>query len=190
MKNLRYFLLFLFLSASLMATSLDLGNSVFYNDVGSINLAADAGVAVRNMDSPYVMFVLYMSADKKVRARINREDVVLIYKGKEYKMPDLTEFRKNYSGDQRDQEMYSRLGKESLAFSDMRFYWFNYFNDFFPVQASGILPVDFGSINGHFGFKSKAYFKNPGFKSGEMVVIKVRDENNPDVWGSVVVELP
>ena len=190
MKNLRYFILILLMSVSLMATSLDLGNSIFYNSEGSINLAADAGVVVRNMDSPYVLFVLYMSADKKISASINREDVILVHKGKEYLMPDLVEFRKNYQGDLRDQEMYSRLGKESLALSDLHHFWFNTYNDFFPVQASGRLPVDQGSISSHFGFKSKVYFKNPGFKSGDMVVIKVRDKDDPDIWGSVAIELP
>jgi len=173
-----------------MATSLDLGNAVFYNEEGSINLAVHAGVAVRNMDSPYVMFVLYMGADKEINASIDRKDVVLVYKDKEYNMPDLAEFRKNYKSDMRDQEMYSRLGKESLVLSDMRHYRFNALNDFFPVQASGMLPVDQGFVSSSFGFKSKAYFKNPGLKSGEMVVIKVRDKNNPDIWGTVVVELP
>ncbi|MFC2168380.1 hypothetical protein ACFLRW_05285 [Acidobacteriota bacterium] len=190
MKNLRYFILILLMSVSLMATSLDLGNSIFYNDEGSINLAADAGVAVRNMDSPYVLFVLYMSADEKINASIDREDVVLVHNDKEYKMPDLVEFRKNYNNELRDQEMYSRLGKESLALSDMQHFLFNYYDDFFPPLASGMLPVDQGSISTNFGFKSKAYFKNPGFKPGDMIVIKVRDKDDPDIWGSVVVELP
>ncbi len=86
--------------------------------------------------------------------------------------------------------MYSRLGKEPLALSDLRHFSFNRFNDFFPVQASGMLPAEQGFVSTNFGFKSKVYFKNPGFKSGDMIVIKVRDENNPDIWGSVVVELP
>ena len=190
MKNFGYFILILLMSVSLMATSLDLGNSIFYNNEGSINLVVDAGVAVRNLDSPYVLFVLYMSADKKISAHINREDVVLVYNDQEYVMPDLAEFRKNYNSDSRDHQIYSRLGKESLFLSDMRYFLFNRFYDFFPVKASGILPVDNGYISSNFGFKSKAYFKNPGFKSGDSVVIKVRDKNNPEIWGSVVVELP
>lgn len=189
MKILRYFLLSMLLPLSLMAASLDLGNSVFFSDEGPINVAADAGVAVRNLDSPYVMFVLYLSADADISANINRKDVVLVYKDKEYRMPSLAEFRKSYKSDSRDIEMYNRLGKEPLALSDMRFFRFNVFNDFFPDRSSGKIPAENGFVGSFYGFKSHVYFKNPGFEPGEKVLIKVSDAKDPGVWGAVAVEL-
>jgi len=42
---------------------------------------------------------------------------------------------------------------------------------------------------GTFGFKTKLYFKNPGFKTGDTLVIKVRDKKNPELVGAVAVVL-
>jgi hypothetical protein len=189
MKILRYSFLILLLSVSLIAESVDLGNAAFYGDEGTINIAADAAVAVRNLDSPYVMFVLYMNADKGESATVRREDIVLVHNDKEYTMAELEDIRKNYKGDSRDEEMYSHLGKEALALSDLRFFRFNAYGNFFPSRASAKIPIEQGYMNGQYGFRSNVYFKNPGFAPGDVILIKVKDEKNPGISGAVAIEL-
>lgn len=39
------------------------------------------------------------------------------------------------------------------------------------------------------GFMTKLYFKNPGFKKGDQIVIAVKDKKNPNVTGSCAVIL-
>lgn len=165
-----------------------LGNYVYSNDEELINIVADAAVAVRNMDSPYLMFVLYMFVDENVSATIERKDVVLIHKDKEYKMPSVKELRKNYSGDIRDMGLYNSLIKSTLALSGIRFYRFPLFQDFFPSRNQATTAVDQGSMNNYIGFRTKVYFKNPGIKEGDVVVIKVKDKKDPEVYGAVAVE--
>ncbi|MDH4219648.1 MAG: hypothetical protein OEY18_04805 [Candidatus Aminicenantes bacterium] len=186
-----YHCLFLsfWLCAVLTAETVYLGNNIYYDDEGPINLAADVRIAIRNLDSPYVMFMLYMTGDKNVSANIGRNNVVLVYKDKEYKMPNLSDLRKNYHATARDMELYWRLGMENLSFSEIRHYYFNLTGDFFPAQQTGDLPRDQGSVSGNFGFRTNVYFKNPGFKAGDVVVIKVWDEKNPEIKGEVTVPL-
>lgn len=179
----------LLLCALLSAETVYLGNNIYYDDAGAINLAADARVAVSALDSPYVMFVLYMTADKDVSATVDRKDVVLIYKGKEYAMPSVTDLRKHHPAYARDIEQYWRLGLENLSFSELRHYYFNLKGDFFPPQRTKDLPWDQGSVVGNYGFRTNVYFKNPGFKPGDVVVIMVRDEKNQDIKGEVTVPL-
>jgi hypothetical protein len=60
-----------------------LGSMAYFNEDGAINLAVDASAAVLNLDSPYLMFMLYMGVDENVEATVSRGDVVLVYKNKE-----------------------------------------------------------------------------------------------------------
>ncbi len=39
------------------------------------------------------------------------------------------------------------------------------------------------------GFRTKCYFKNPGFKKGDKLTIKVTAKNNPELTGQVDVVL-
>jgi hypothetical protein len=189
MKIRRYLLFFLLLCALLSAETVYLGNNIYYNDEGPINLAADARVAIRTLDSPYVMFMLYMTADKNVSANVGRNNVVLVYKDKEYKMPDLSDLRKNYHATARDMELNWQLGMENLSFSDLRFYYYNLAGDFFPAQQTGDIPREEGGVSGTHGFRTNVYFKNPGFKTGDVVVIKVWDSKNPEIKGEVTIPL-
>jgi len=166
-----------------------LGQAAFYNGDGKIKVAVDASIAFQKMDSPYVMFMLYMGADKDIRATVHRDDVVLVYKDQEYKMPGRVEFYKDYSGDRNDINLYSRLGKEGVISSYLRFYRFQWSYDFFPVQGGRVKITDEGEMSSTIGFKTKAYFKNPGFQDGDKLVIKVKDKKDPDIWGSCEVEL-
>lgn len=188
MKLLRVTILAMLMGLVASADTEYLGNDVYSNDEELINIVVDAAVAVRNLDSPYLMFMLYMFVDENVSATIERKDVVLIHKDKEYKMPSVKELRKNYSGDTRDIRLYNSLIKSTLALSGIRFYRFPLFQDFFPTRNQATTAVDQGSMNNFIGFRTKVYFKNPGLKEGDVVVIKVKDKKDPEVYGAVAVE--
>ena len=168
----------------------DLGQSTFSNENGAIIIVVDAGVAVRKMDSPYLMFMAFMGAKKEnENVTVNRDDVTMIYKGTEYKMPTVKELGKNYGGQIHDMEVYRELGREALISSRARFFRFTRDNDFFPTPGMRTkVAADEGSMYGVYGLKTKFYFKNPGFKKGDSILIKVRDKKKPEITGEVVVE--
>jgi len=172
------------LSATVFGQTTDLGQSVFSSDQGDIVLTIDAALAVRKLDSPYVMFMAYMVVMGGQSVAVNRNDVIMTYNGQEYKMPSLKEWRDTYKGSQGDITLYSRLGKETLVLSHLREYDFPSDQDFFPILGRGPLPTDQGSMSGMVGFRTKLYFKNPGFKKSDQIVISVRDKNDPEVVGS------
>jgi hypothetical protein len=194
MKTLRFLVLVLFIgviSAAAYAQTQDLGQGVFFNNEGEIILAADASLAISKINSPYIMFMMFMAANGRERITVNRDDVVMIYKGQEYRMPPLKEFRKAYQETNRDMDLYSRLGKESLVSSQMRLYSFPSSNgDFFPSTGmSAQTSTNEGQFLSNIGFRTKFYFKNPGFQKGDQLVLKVRDRKNPELSGSVAVIL-
>ncbi len=189
MKLIRPIALLLIISAAAFAQTEDLGQNVFYNSEGSIAMAIDAALAVRKLDSPYVMFMLFMAPQVSASLSVRKEDIVMIYKGQEYAMPSLEELRKNYKGAQNDIDLYARLGKESLAQSNMRFFSFNWTYDFYPVLGRGPIASDQLSMAGTIGVKTKIYFKNPGFKKGDELIIKVKDHKNPEYIGACAAVL-
>ena len=146
-------------------------------------------MAVRILDSPYVPFVLYMGADPSVIANINRSDVTLVHDGRSYQMVGIKELRKEYDHDTRDYRMYSRFSKENLALSRMRYYRFQTQYDFFPPRASNLRITDEASVSETIGFRTFAYFKNPGFKDGDTIVINVVDKEDSEIWGASAVLL-
>lgn len=185
MKMMRLAAFVAMLCLLLTAQTQDLGQKVFYNDEGPINIALDASVASRLVDSPYVMFVLFMGTDKDLSAKVHRDNVTLIYNNQEYSMPSADDLRKNYTQDRRDLNIYVRQGKQSLVTSYMRFYTFQWNLDFFPAQAENVTRINEGGFSSSVGFMTKVYFENPGFKAGDTIVIKVIDRKKPDMWGAV-----
>jgi hypothetical protein len=177
----------LFSCVSIFAQTVHEGQKVFYNDEGAIVMAVDASVAVRKLDSPYVMFMLYMGAKGDQSITINPNDVVMIYKDQEYKMPTDKELGEKYKGSINDVDLYRQEGKESLILSRIRFWKFQIGGDFFPLP--GQLGVDEGSMANQLGFRTKLYFKNPGFKKGDTILIRIKDKNNPSLTGAVAVIL-
>jgi hypothetical protein len=182
-------LFFLLLCVGILGQTVDLGQNVFYNDEGDIVMAAVASVAVRKLDSPYIMFMLYMATKEARSITVSRNDVVMIYKNKEYKMPTIKEFKANYKGEVNDMVLYRHMGKDSLVLSRMRNWGYPTGVDFFPLPQEGVVTTDEGSMSGNVGFMTKVYFKNPGFKKGDELIIKVKDKENPDIYGSVAIVL-
>ena len=190
MKILKWALLgVLALSAAGFGQTTELGQNVFTSDQGEIILTIDAALAVRKLDSPYVMFMAYMIVRGGQSYIVHRDDVTMNYNGQEYKMPSLKEWRDKYNGAQGDMTTYGRLGKETLVLSQLRDYDFPWDQDFFPILGRGPLPTDQGSMAGTVGFRTKLYFKNPGFKNGDQLVITVLDRKDPEVMGSCAVIL-
>ena len=191
MKAHRIFIALALLGSAAFAQTKDHGLGAYSNDTGAIKLAVDAAVASRELDSPYVMFVVFMAAnDKGPGLVVGREDVALVHRGREYRMPTLRSLRRDYGGVIRDIALYRHLGKEGIASSWVRFYRFPYDSDFFPPLAPRArLKMDEGSMAGFHGVVTKCYFKNPGFKKGDTVVIRVAAKNAPHVRGEVAVIL-
>jgi hypothetical protein len=191
MKNFKLAFALLVLSAAAFAQTKDLGLGAFSNDEAPIMLAVDAGVASRGLDNPYVMFVVFMASKKTgPNVVVGRQDVTLVYNGQEYKMPSYKELRKNYGAEIRDINLYRHLGKEGIASSWIRFYKFPNEGDFFPpLTARSRIKAEQGSMSGFYGFATKCYFKNPGFKAGDKISIRVTAKNKPDLAGEVAVVL-
>jgi hypothetical protein len=191
MKSFKIVFALLVLSAAVSAQTIDLGLGAYANDKDPIMLAVDASVASRVLESPYVMFVVYMaSKDQKQNISVHRKDVTLVYNGQEYQMPSLKELRKNYGAEIRDIDLLRHLGKEGIASSWVRFYKFPSQGDFFPPLAVRTrIRTDEGSISGFYSFMTKCYFKNPGFKKGDKLVIRVTAKNKPELKGEVTVVL-
>ncbi len=189
MKSFRFVLAVIFFLGVASAQTIDLGQDLFFNNEGQIVVCIDAALAVRKLDSPYVMFMMFMGSKAQTGVSVHRDDVVMVYKGQEYKMPTMEEWRKEYQGANHDLDLYQRLGKDSLALSQMRFWRYPWDYDFFPVLGRASLPSDQLSMSGNLGARTKVYFRNPGFQKGDELVIKVKDQKNPQVDGYCAVVL-
>lgn len=185
-------ILFLFaLTGAAFAQTENLGLGAFANQQAPIMVALDAGLAIRQFENPYLMFVLYMAPQQHDQEiTVGRENVTLLYQGREYKMPSVKELRQNYQGQLRDADFYRYLGKEGINASWARFYQFFQKWDFFPSNTiDAPTAVDRGSMFGFIGFATTLYFKNPGFKKGDTFILKVKDRTNPGLTGEVEVVL-
>jgi hypothetical protein len=180
-------LVLLLCAATALPQTKDLGMGAFENDHGAILLVVDAALADLQMNSPYVMFVMYMAAKNQSQdIVVSRDTITMMYNGKEYKMPSLKELRDNYKGEIHDVDFYRHLGKEGIIASWARLYNFPQRADFFPpLTMRSTVAVDEGSMYSYTGFRTKIYFKNPGFKKGDKVTFKVWDKKDPNIASTV-----
>jgi hypothetical protein len=191
MKILKTVFPLLLLCATAYSQTQDLGMGAFANEHGAILVAVDAALVDFQMDRPYVMFVVYMASKKENQdIVVGRDTVVMVYQGTEYKMPLFKELRENYKGEIRDVDFYRHLGKEGIISSWVRFYNFTARTDFFPPDTmESSLAVDEASMYSFTGFRTKVYFKNPGFKKGDKMTFKVWSKKDPKLSGEVEVVL-
>lgn len=191
MKILKSVFLLLLLCATAYSQTQDLGMGAFANEHGAILVAVDAALVNFQMNSPYVMFVIYMAAKNQNQdIVVGLDTIVMVYQDKEYKMPSLKELRENYKGEIHDIDFYRHMGKEGIVSSWVRFYNFPQRADFFPPNTlSAPLSVDEASMYSFRGFRTKAYFKNPGFTKGDKVTFRVWDKKDPKLKGEVEVVL-
>jgi len=191
MKAWKIALLALVLPLAAYPQTRDFGMGAFANESGPILMAVDAALVDRAVDNPYAMFVLFM-ASKDVNASISvaSKDVTMVYKGREYHMPSLTELRNDYRGGSRDLAFYRRLGKEGVIASWVRLYDFPEKATFFPpLTLRSTLVVSEGHLASFRGFLTPVYFKNPGFAKGDTLTIRVRDVKDPAITGECEVVL-
>ena len=190
MRKIIYLSAFMVLGTSLLAAqTLDMGQNTFLNKDGPLNVLVEAGVAASYLDSPYAFFILRMGMDANRYGAIDRNSITLIYKGQEYKMPSLKEFRKNYNQERRDMRAYQRLPEEPLIMAGMNTLQYNSSFDFFPLRNERGKSTDSGSISASIGLRTRVYFKNPGFEPGDRFIIQVKDRKDPEVVTNVVVIL-
>jgi hypothetical protein len=191
MKIAKIGFMVLIIAAAAQAQTKDLGLGAFSNEKGAILTAVDASLVNLDRDNPYVMFVgFFATAGSGRSVTIAAKDVVMVYKGQEYRMPSVKELRSDYRGEIRDLSFYRRLGKEGIASSWIRFYDFPERSNFFPpLNLSAPLAASEGSVVGQHGFMTPLYFKNPGFAKGDRLLIKVRDAKNPEIAGECEVVL-
>jgi hypothetical protein len=191
MKLIRLALIALVISSAAYPQTADLGMGAFSNEKGAILVAVDAALVNRAIDSPYVMFVVFLAAkDQGQSISVAAKDVVMVYKGQEYRMPSLKDLRDNYRGEIRDIDFYRHLGKEGINASWVRLYEFPEKANFFPpLTLTSTLAVDEGYMTAFNGFLTPMYFKNPGFAKGDKLTIKVRDKKNALLSGECEVVL-
>ncbi len=191
MKLLKVFLIVLALSVAAYAQTEDLGLGAFSNERGPILIAIDAALADLQLNSPYVLFIGYFaSKNQNQDIVLTRNNVVMVYNGQEYHLPTVKELRDNYRGEIRDVDFYRHLGKEGIIASWIRFYNFPQRADFFPaLTLRSTVAVDEGSMYSFTGFRTKLYFKNPGFKRGDKITFKVRDKKDPNLTGEVQITI-
>ncbi len=191
MKIMKYVLPLLLLCATAYGQTEDLGMGAFANQHGKIMLAVDAALVDFQLDRPYVMFVMYMAPKSQNQdIVVGRDTIVMVYQGEEYKMPSFKELRENYKGEIHDLDFYRHLGKEGIISSWTRLFNFPQKADFFPPDTQrASLSVDEASMYGFIGFRTKIYFKNPGFKKGDKVTFRVSDKKDPQISGEVDVVL-
>ena len=191
MRLAKISLFILILAAAAYAQTEDLGMGAFANDKSDILLAVDANLALTALDKPYILFVVFMAAkSQNQEIDVDRNSVVLIWNGQEYKMPSLEQWRKEYKGDVWDVTRYRQTAKEGIISSWIRLYDFPSSGDFFPsLQARSQMKTDVGSMYSNQGFWSKCYFKNPGLKKGDTITLRVTAKNKPELKGEVTFKL-
>ena len=191
MKIFKVFAVILLLCAAGFGQTQDLGMGAFANEKGPIQVAVDASLVDFQIDKPYIMFVIYMAPkSENQNIVVSRDTLVMVYQGREYKMTPFKELRENYRGEIRDLDFYRHLGKEGIISTWVRFYNFPEKTDFFPPQTmSSSLAVDEASMYGFTGFRTKAYFKNPGLKKGDKMTFRVWDKKDSNLSGEVDVVL-
>jgi hypothetical protein len=191
MKALTTALTVLLICTAAFPQTQDLGMGAYSNEKGPIMLAVDSSLVSWQVKEPYAMLVVYMAArDSNQNIVVDRDGIVMVYKGQEYKMPSLKALRKDYKSEIHDLNFYRHLGKEGLIATWVRLYRFPEQGDFFPPNSINAQVVtDEGSMTAQLGFRTKCYFKNPGFAKGDKLIIRVTAKNNPAFSGEVEVTL-
>jgi hypothetical protein len=190
MRSIKIALAVLVLAFAAYPQTKDLGLGAFSNQGNPILMAVDASLANLNRDNPYVMFFAFLAAAEDQAYAVAAKDVVMVYKGQEYRMPSVGELRDAYRGELRDLGFYRFLGKEGINASWIRFYEFPERSNFFPPRTeSAPLAASEGHMSGKWGFMTPLYFKNPGFAKGDKLTIKVRDIKNPEITGECDIVL-
>lgn len=190
MKTAKIALMVLVLAAAAYPQTKDLGMGAFSSQSGAILMTVDAALVNKDLGSPYVMFLAFLASSGDRALAVAAKDVVMVYKGQEYRMPSLEELRGAYRGQIRDLDFYRHLGKEGINASWIRYYEFPEESNFFPpLTTSAPLAASEGHMASKLGFMTPLYFKNPGFAKGDRLTIKVHDKKDLSLAGECEVIL-
>ncbi len=183
------FTIFLLIPALTFGQTRDLGMKSFINSDGQIKIAVKAFVSSKYLkDKKYLPFAVFAGCKSNHKATVTRDDIVMIFNGKEYKMPNLKEFRKNYKDDRADLQ-YLKLTPNNIFPSEMGVYKFQQDINFFPPRGSKkMFFTKQASINSTSGLASIVYFPNPGVKKGDKVIIKITDSKDKTIKGEVTIK--
>jgi hypothetical protein len=96
----------------------------------------------------------------------------LIYKGKEYKMPDYTYVRKAYKSDIEDRKIFS-LAKSHVSGATKAKHCYRTVY-FFPNRHYRGLVDNSAFVNYRVGMESILFFENPGLKKGEKAITQIQ----------------
>jgi hypothetical protein len=162
MKTATIALMVLVLAAVAYPQTKDLGMGAFSSESGAILMTIDASLVNKDLGSPYVMFMAFFASSGDRALAVAAKDVVMVYKGQEYRMPSLEELRNSYKGQIRDLDFYRRLGKEGINASWIRYYEFPEKSNFFPpLTPTAPRAASEGERAANRGFMAPLYFKNP-----------------------------
>ena len=167
-----------------------LGEGAYQSGVGPITLVIDTSLVSLKIDSPFVMFAAWIGAThNNHEITITPKTVTLIYNGQEYALATVKDLRDHYNGMRDDSDIYRKgLDKGAIISSKARLFRYIREGDFFPVLGlRAETPVEEASLFNDIGFRTKLYFKNPGFKHGDKATIKVWDKKDPAISAEVQV---
>jgi len=187
MKNLLIILTVLTVVFSVSAKTKQVAKHTFVNKNSTIKVGVDTTLTVRNLDKPVIPLTLFAACQKNISAHLDRSSFILIYKGKEYKMPDYTYVRKTYKSDIKDRRVFT-LAKSHIYSATQAKHCFRTVY-FFPNRHFRGLVDNATFVNYRKGIESIVFFENPGFKKGEKAIIKVVDKHNKAIQGSVTITL-
>ncbi len=191
MKKYHLVLLILVLAVSLSAQSKYLGDGVYINTDKEIDILVDTGIAAKYIEEDYIMFMVGMLMEENNTATIDRKSLYVVFNGQDIFMPDVKDFRENYSSDTRDLRMFRQtIQIDQYISSQMAGFRINWAHDFFPARNENKTPSEKMTISSTYITKTKLYIKNPGLKAGDEVTIKVKDIDNPEITSECTVKIP
>ena len=163
----------------------------FSSESGAILMTIDAALVNRIGQSLRHVRRLHGAPRADRALTVAAKDVVMVYKGQEYRMPTVKELRDELPG--RDPGPRSSIGASARRGSSPPGSGTTSSRrnpNFFPpltLSAPGRLRK--GHMFGKLGFLTPLYFKNPGFAKGDQLTIKVRDKKDPELAGECEVIL-
>ncbi len=191
MKKYHLVLLILVLAVSLSAQTKYLGDGVYVNTEKEIDILVDTGMAAKYIEEDYIMFMVGMLMEKNNTATIDRKSLYVVFNDQEIFMPDIKDFRENYRSDTRDLRMFRQtIQTDQYLSSQFAGFRINWAHDFFPARNENKIPSDKMTISSTYISKTKLYIKNPGFKAGDMVTIKVHDIDKPEITSECTFKIP
>ncbi len=187
MKKLLIVLTVLTVVFNVSAKTKQVAKHTFVNKDATIKVGVDTTLAVRNLDKPVIPLKLFVACQKNASAHLDRNSFILVYKGKEYKMPAFTYVKKAYKSDIKDRRVFSLADSHIYAAMDSKHSFKTV--QFFPNRQYRGLIENAAYVNFKTGMDSILFFENPGFKKGDTIILKVVDKTNKQIQGSVRLTL-